>query len=148
MRNMTLIVWVLFFIFLFVSVINSQTGNKNLYETKWVFILSDSVFDYIILKRSNKFEKFSTENDQTYFGRFYLLNDTIVMKIDSAKYMEDFSKGQLKYLIKSDSLRIIYAKWGHQKPITKFDPKYVFHRDKSYRPESDAKMKPKATKKP
>ena len=104
----------------------------SIFDTKWVYKWNKTVEDYFIFRSDSTFEQYSAEIENNYFGSYFVSNDTIFASTDSAKYMHKFNKSNLKLLVKSDTLRIVYAKHGHAKPTTVFDKNYYFLKAKDF----------------
>ena len=105
---------------------------KQIIGTKWILPVTEQAFDYIIFKDSIKFDHYSCEREIIYFGRYYISNDTIILKTDSAQYMHDFSKSTLKLLFSDNKLKPIYSKYGHLDAVTVFDSTFIYYRDTTF----------------
>jgi len=113
---------------------NKEENYNTILRTKWIApiisISGGTVFDSLIFKSDCTSAYYECGFREKSFGKFYLKGDTVIVKSNITHYPDNITYEHIfKLQLFNDTLRPVYAKFGHLDPKTEFDSTYIFYKD-------------------
>jgi hypothetical protein len=110
-----------------------ESNYEEILGTKWIApIISISrgiVYDSLIFNSDCTSVFYACGFGEKSFGKFYLKSDTVKVKSNITHYPDNIIyKHTFKLLLFNDTLKPVYAKFGHLDPKTEFDSTFVFYK--------------------
>ena len=112
----------------------AQEGEDKTIASRWIFqeaIKGVTYTSYIYLYTDSTFLNHEAEAENTFYGRYTIIGDTLIMVADSSRDMHHFTQEIFKWLIIGDLLKPLAAKFDVYQEgwYTEFDSTYFFKRD-------------------